>query len=122
MNTIFAKTQLGDFIYKKIYAFNDEPLLFSCDSEIGNIYLILRQSDKEPKWLAMKVKKERLKKLENNEIDTYTAFTKPEYGCLYLLIGDPKSIEMKLILPEQLSDEMLPYPGEFLDYHSDDTE
>ena len=78
-------------------------------------YLLLRQKSEEAEWLVVKLTKERLKKLENNEMDTYTAFTKPEYGCLYLMIGDPKSIEMKLILPEQLSDEMLPYPGEYLD-------
>ena len=80
MNTIFAKTQLGDSVYKKIYAFCDEPLIFSCDSEIGNIYLLLRQKGEETKWLAVKVTKERLKKLENNEMDTYTAFTEKAFG------------------------------------------
>lgn len=122
MNTIFAKTQLGDFVYKKIYSLYNEPLIFSCDSEIGNIYLILRQSKKETEWLVVKVTKERLKKLENKEIDYYTAFTKPEYGCLYRMFGDPKSLGMQIVLPEQLTKEMIPYPGEFLDYHENGAE
>ena len=79
--------------------------------------MLLRQKREEAEWLAVKVTKERLKELESNDMEIRKVFIEPEYGCLYLMYGNPKLLDMKLILPEQLTDEMLPYPGEYLDCH-----
>ena len=120
MRSIFARIKgIGELAYEKIYGFYDEPLLFSCMSLTGSIYLVLRLSDEVPTWLAIEISKSRLCMLENNDMETYRAFSEPENGYLYRLYGDQILLDTELLVPEELTSEMLPYPGEYLDYHGE---
>ena len=120
MGERFAKIKgIGELTYKGIYGFYDEPLLFSCMSLTGSLYLVLRQSDDKPTWLAIEVSKSRLNKLENNDMETYQAFTEPENGYLYRISGNQALMDAEALMPEKLTSDMLPYPGEYLDYHGD---
>ena len=121
MKDSFARIKgIGDLSYKKIYGFYDEPLLFSCASLTGSLYLLLRQPSETPEWLAVEVSEQRLNSLENNGMETRQAFVEPENGFLYRVIGDQALLETEVIMPEKIINEMLSYPGEYLDYQGDD--
>ncbi len=120
MNEKFAKVKgIGELKYKTIYGFYDEPLLFSCLSVTGSTYLLLRQPTDTQKWLMIEVSKKRLSQLESNKIQTCQAFTKPESGFWYLVSEKRTLYDVEILTSKQITDNMLPYKGEFLDYNSD---
>lgn len=120
MNDSFAKIKgIGELTYKRIYGFYDEPLLFSCVSITGSLYLLLRQPDEEPEWLAVEISEKRLSILESNGIEIRKAFVEPENGFAYRVFGNKTLFEAEVIMPQQITDDMLPYSGEYLDYQGD---
>ncbi len=116
MNDRFAKIKgIGELAFRTIYGFYDEPLLFSCISMTGSLYLMLRQPSDNPVWLGIEISDSRLEILESNRMETYTAFMEPENGFLYRVIADQDMFDSEIVYPDQVTGDMLPYPGEYLD-------
>lgn len=110
---------IGELKYKNIYGFYDEPLMFSCFSATGSLYFLLRLPCDDEQWLAVEVSKERLELLENNCMEIRVPFLSPESGYLYRFYREHLGIEYEILTPVQLADEILPYSGEYLDYHNE---
>ena len=110
---------IGELAFRTIYGFYDEPLLFSCISLTGSLYLMLRQPSDDPVWLGIEISDNRLALLESNKMETYTAFREPENGFLYRVTGDQDYFECEVLYPDSITNDMLPFPGEYLDYHGE---
>lgn len=116
MSDVFNTVKgIGELKYKNIYGFYDEPLMFSCYSATGGLYFILRLPCDDEQWLAVEVSKYRLELLESNGMEIRLPFVSPENGYLYRLYSN----ELEFLTPNQLTDNMLPYSGEYLDYEAE---
>lgn len=116
MNDIFNTIKgIGELKYKNIYGFYDEPLMFSCYSATGGLYFILRLPCDDEQWLAVEVSKYRLELLERNDMEVRLPFVNPENGYLYRFYDN----DLEFLTPNQLTDDMLPYSGEYLDYENE---
>lgn len=113
---------IGKLVYRTVYAYYDEPLLFSCNSQTGSLYVLLRLASDEPDWIAVEASSDRLHKLEINDIELRTFFTKPESGYVYRVSGVCSPFVMNVVNPSELTDDMLPYAGEYLDYDADEND
>lgn len=118
MEYIFAIVKkIGTLSYKEIYGFYDVPLLFSCTTQVGGLLVLLRlMSENTPAWLAVDISSSQLYKLERNDIELRNIFLKPENGFVYRFFGDADLLETEILTPEQLTEDMLPFEGEYLDY------
>lgn len=123
MNNIFNTIKgIGKLKYKNIYGFYDEPLMFSCYSATGSLYFLLRLPSDDEQWLAVEVSKERLELLESNLIEARVPFVTPESGYLYRIYSNDSNVEFEILTSQQLTDDMLPYSGEYLDYNREELE
>lgn len=117
MNNNFAEIEgIGKLTYRSLYGFYEEPLLFSCTSKIGNNYLFIRLNSETAQWLAVAVSERRLELLERNDLEIRKAFTEPEEGFTYRVDEVAGDYNLDILKPEQLTNDMLPFPGEYLDY------
>ena len=115
MNAFFSKIEgFGELYYLKIYGFYEEPLMFSCRNQKGTKYLLLRLSDYQAKWLATEVSDTCLDKLETGRIEMREPFLHPENGYSYIISSVTEPYSVNLISPGNLTDDMLPYAGEYL--------
>ena len=111
---------IGRLKYKNIYGFYDEPLVFSCSSLTGSLYFLLRLPSDYEQWCAVEVSEERLKLLENNLMEIREPFVHPENEYLYRLYSDHLNVEFEILTSDQLTEDMLPYSDEYLDYESEE--
>ena len=115
MNMRFAAVEgLGILDYLKIYGFYDEPLMFSCQSQNGTKYLLLRLPDKQAKWLAAEVTDVCLDKLETGCIEMRNPFIHSENGYSYVISSNSEPYSVSLISSGNITEDMLPYAGEYL--------
>ena len=116
MSKEFAKIKgIGPIMLRTVYGFYDEPLLFSCESSTGAVFLLLRLQGESASWLMTGISETRLGALENNELEIRAAYINPESGCLYLLHGDGENMKSAILQPDQLTEDMLPHSGVYLD-------
>lgn len=98
-----------------IYEYYDRPVLFLCNSDEGNIYLVVLESEEKDfdVWLFVKVSLLRLYDIENNMIDLYTAFKESESGLVILIKNfyNENRFDISDILCDELTDEQLPSRG-----------
>ncbi len=115
MNTYFATVEgFGRLDYQKIYGFYDEPLMFTCQSQNGSKILLLRLADNQAKWLATEVTDACLNRLEAGSLEMREPFIHPENGFSYIISCAAEPYPVNLISPASITDEMLPYAGEYL--------
>ena len=115
MNTYFATVEgFGRLDYQKVYGFYDEPLMFTCLSQNGTRFLLLRLADNQAKWLATEITDACLGRLEAGNIEMREPFLHPENGFSYIISSAVEPYSVNLISPANITDEMLPYPGEYL--------
>lgn len=67
---------------RTIYGFYEEPLLFSCESLTGALFLVLRLQGEDGVWLLSGISEKRLIALEKNELEIRTLYLNPESGFL----------------------------------------
>ena len=120
MDDILNITGLGRLEIVETYIYYDQPVLFSCKSAAGHLYLAVAtdKNDEYETWLSVGVSVERLKLIRSGVIDLHDAFAKPEDGFLLqetILSDDHTQPRMERIQPDQISADMLPMPGERLD-------
>lgn len=111
---------LGRFDIVETYAYYDQPVLFSCKDSAGHRYLVVAadENDQYETWLYAKVSLERLNLVRSGAIDLHDAFADPEGGCLLQVrfsYDAPTSPQIESIEAHQVSEDMLPLPGECLD-------
>ena len=76
----FGKIDIGE-----IYSYYDGPVLFSGVRETTqSLYLIVFADEDKGKdtWLCVMISPERLKRVEDGDVDLHDAFAKPEQGWL----------------------------------------
>ena len=120
MADILNITGLGRLEIVETYVYYDQPVLFSCKSAAGHLYLGVAadENDKHETWLYVGVSAERLSLIRSGGIDLHDAFAEPEDGFLLREIipyDDQTQPRMEPIQPDQISEDMLPMPGECLD-------
>ena len=115
---------LGKLEIVETYAYYDQPVLFTCKDSAGHLYLVVAadENDQYETWLYAKVSVERLNFVRSGAIDLHDAFADPENGRL-LQIRFPydtsTSPQIEFIEANQVSEDMLPLPGECLDLETE---
>lgn len=117
MDNKFAIVQgIGQLYYKKIYGFYEEPMMFSCENQAGSKYLLLRLNKEVAEWLAVEVSDYVLTKLEHGKIEMRKPFVFAETGFEYIITESPSIYNINIISPDILTEDMLPFQGEYLQY------
>ena len=119
MADILNITGLGRLEIVETYVYYDQPVLFSCKSAAGHLYLAVAvdKNDEHETWLYVGVSAERLILIRSGTIDLHDAFAEPEDSFLLQEIipyDDQTQPRMERIQPDQISEDMLPMPGECL--------
>ena len=115
---------LGKLEIIETYAYYDEPILFSCQNALGHIYLVVAadENDQYETWLYARVTIERLNLIRCGKIDLHNAFADSEDGSLLQIgfpYGDQTEPKIESVQSNQISEDMLPIPGECLDFETD---
>lgn len=115
---------LGKLEIVETYAYYDEPILFSCKNAAGDLYLVVAadENDQYETWLYAQVSAERLNSICSGAIDLHDAFAETEDGRL-LQVKFPYAKpfpESEFFQSDQIPDEMLPVPGEYLEFQSEE--
>ena len=113
-------TGLGRLEIVETYVYYAQPVFFSCKSAAGHLYLGVAadEDDQYLTWFYVGVSAERLNLIRSGAIDLHDAFAEPEDGFLLQEIipyNDQTQPRMEPIQPDQISEDMLPVPGECLD-------
>ena len=124
MADILNITGLGKLEIVETYVYYDQPVLFSARSVAGHLYLGVAadKNDEHETWLYVGVSTERLNLIRSGAIDLYDAFSESEDSFLLQEIvpyDDQTQPQLERIQPDQISEDMLPMPGERLDLKTD---
>ena len=124
MADILNITGLGRLEIVETYVYYDQPVLFSCKSAAGHLYLGVAayKNDQHETWLYVGISAARLNLVRCGAIDLHDAFAEPEDDFLLQEIvpyDDQAQPRMEPIQPDQISEDMLPIPGERLDLETD---
>ena len=119
MDDLLNIPMLGKLEIVETYAYYDQPVLFSCKNAAGHLYLVVAadENDRHETWLYVGVSEERLNLIRSGAIDLHDAFADPEDGYLVQAIvpyDSQTEIQFDSIPPDQISEDMLPIPGERL--------
>ncbi len=115
---------LGRLEIIETYAYYDEPVLFSCKNVLNQFYFVVAadENDRYETWLYVRVSNERLNLIRKGKIDLHDAFACSEDGTvLQVRFPYDKQLVPKIdpVETKQISMELLPIPGECLDYEDD---
>ena len=124
MADIFNIPGLGRLEIVETYEYYDQPILFSCKNAAGHLYLAVAadENDQYETWLYAGVSTERLNFIRSGTIDLHDAFADTEDGCLFQVRFpyDSQTIsQIESVQSNQISEDMLPTPGECLDFETD---
>ena len=124
MADILNITGLGKLEIVETYVYYDQPVLFSCKSAAGHLYLGVAadKNGEHETWLYVGISAERLNLVRSGAIDLYNAFAEPEDSFLLQEIvpyDDQTQPRMEPLQPDQISEDMLPTPGECLDLETE---
>ena len=124
MADILNITGLGKLEIVETYVYYDQPVLFSCKSAAGHLYLGVAadKNDENETWLYVGISAERLNLVRSGAIDLHNAFAKPEDSFLLQEIvpyDDQTQPRMEPLQPDQISKDMLPTPGECLNLETE---
>ncbi len=119
MDDLLNNRVLGRLEILETFEYYDQPVLFSCRNAAGHLYLVVAADENEQNetWLYGAVSEGRLNCIRAGAIDLHHAFADPENGYLVQAIvpyDSQTEIEFDSILPDQISEDMLPIPGERL--------
>ncbi len=123
MADILNITGLGRLEIVETYIYYDQPVLFSCKSAAGHLYLAVAadKNDQHESWLFAGISTERLNLVRSGAIDLHNAFSEPEDGFLLkeIIPYDGTLPRMEPIQSDHISEDMLPMPGERLNIKTD---
>lgn len=105
------------------YVYDDYPALFSCKDAAGHLYLVtVSENDQDKTWLRVEISNERFNLIRSGGIDLRNAFTDTENGYLFLIKvphDAPTQSSPEVIHPNEIPEDMLPFPGERLGLKTD---
>ena len=113
-------TGLGRLEIIETYVYYDQPVLFSCKSAVGHLYLVVAadEDDQYLTWLCAAVSTDRLNRIRSGTIDLHDAFAHPESACVVQVkvpYNKHASVQVDFIESNLIPEDMLPVPGECLD-------
>lgn len=103
-------------------SYDCQPLLFSCKNAAGHFYLAVAvaETDYAESWLYAGMSQSRLNQVRSGAIDLHDAFARVEGGSLLLLVSkEGLPTEARVVPSSDVSDFMLPLPGERLELKSE---
>lgn len=119
MNKLFLQVPvIGELYYHNTYLYYDEPLIFSCVTKALQYYFVIAVpsvSDIDESWLIVPISSGKLLKAEKNAIDIREIITSPE-TVVFRIDTIQTNVSLTNVNPAELSDDMLPEVGEYLDY------
>lgn len=104
MSLLPQDTELGNLEIIDVYDYYDQPCLFSCKNQLGDIFLAIWST--EDMWLYVPVTENKLK--ETIQIRDF--YLNSENGFVYKVISDG----IEKVSCKELIDDWLPIPNEFL--------
>ena len=113
--------ELGKLEIVEVYEYYDQPVLYSCKNTTGFFYLVVAadEDDQYSTWLCAAVSTERLNRIRSGKIDLHDAFAHAENTYLIQVkvpYDQHASVQVDFIQSNQISENMLPVPGEYLDF------
>ncbi len=116
--------ELGKLEIVEVYAYYDQPVLYSCKNGSGHVFLVVAaaEDDQYLTWLCVGVSIERLNLIRTGKIDLHDAFYDSEntYAVEVKVPYEKNaSLQTNFIQSDQIPEDMLPIPGECLDYEFD---
>ena len=116
--------ELGKLEIVEIYAYYDQPILYSCRNAAGHFYLVVvaAEDDQYLTWLCTAVSIERLNLIRSGKIDLHDAFANSENpDTIQVRVPYEKhaSVQTDSIKSNQIPEDMLPIPGEYLDFETE---
>ncbi len=119
MADILNIPKLGRLEIVEIYDYYDQPVLFSCKNTVSDFYLVVAadENDQYETWLYAKVSVDRLNLIQSDTIDLHDAFADTEDGSVLQVkfLYDETPPLTEFVKSNQISEEMLPMSGEYLD-------
>jgi len=120
MKLLPQSTQLGKLELIEVYEYYDTPCLFSCRNASGHLFIaiLFDQTKKNEKWLYASMSQRRFENIRAGLIDIRNAFFNSEDGFIYEVImnSDNSPDRVEVIWCENLIDDWLPMPGEFIEF------
>jgi len=119
MNLLPSFTHLGKLNIVEVYEAYDEPCLFACQNASGQIYIavLIDENEDFKKWLYTALSKERFEYVRSGGVDLHNGFKLAE-DCVSYVVKVPfleeENSAVEVIRCEELSEDMLPLPGEFI--------
>ena len=108
----------GKIDIAEIYSYYDGPVLFSGVREATQLlYLVVFADEDNNKdtWLCVMISPERLKQVEDGQIDLHDAFAKPEQGWLtYVQVKGETFLRLVSAPVAKVPSNFFPLKGEFL--------
>ncbi len=105
---------IGKLIIEEYLVVGNEPVLFTCRIENGNIrYLVMMYDNEDFEYVISPIYPSDLACMLNNEITMEMAFRK--YGKIYFTHGDCNHICVKEYNSEDFSADYLPTKGEYFE-------
>jgi hypothetical protein len=114
-------THLGNLEIFEIYGYYDKPCFFSCRNRAEHTFLaiLVDATSDFDRWLYAPISLGRLDYIKSGGIDLRSAFSKAENGFVFdvkVFYDDNRSSNIETLACTDLTDDLLPVEGEFLDY------
>ena len=116
--------ELGKLEIVEVYEYYDQPVLYSCKNASEHFYLVVAadENDKYLTWLCVAVSTERLNLIRSGKIDLHDAFADSENPYTIQVkvpYDEHASVQIDWTQSSQISEDMLPMPGERLDFETE---
>lgn len=122
MSLIPQETILGNLEILEVYEFYDKPCLFSCRNVAGQIFLAIwiDETSYSDSWLYVPTSLRRLQQVITGGMELKSAFLEAEDGFVLevVIASDNDSTDVVKIPCDNLDEDKLPSPGEFLNCQS----
>lgn len=123
MSLLPQSPNLGNLEIVEIYVYYDQPCLFSCRNEIGQIFLAVwvDETEVDDLWLYVRISGQRLQSIRSGKIDLRDAFLKSENGFVCeVRISHTNSPDLVETIPcDNIDEDWLPESGEFVKFSSE---
>ncbi|MDX2241973.1 MAG: DUF6575 domain-containing protein [Leptolyngbyaceae cyanobacterium bins.302] len=122
MSLLPQETILGKLEILEVYEFYDKPCLFSCRNVAGQIFLAIwiDETSYSDSWLYVPTSLRRLQQIITGGMELKSAFLEAEDGFVFevIIAHDEGSTDILRISCDNLDEDKLPAPGEFLSCQS----